>query len=104
MVFVVSAGVKFDAGKRQWSLLPWGALGLVVDVLGYGATKYGAWNWTKVENGRERYFDALCRHLAARRNGEVLDPETQLPHMAHVTCNALFLLSLDTGLDVGAWK
>jgi hypothetical protein len=30
-------GMKFDRGKRRWGILPYLALGKVVDVLTYGA-------------------------------------------------------------------
>lgn len=87
-------GTKYDTGKRIWSLLPWEPLGLVVDVLMSGAKKYSPNNWMKV-NPPERYLDAAMRHLVARLQGEVLDKESGLPHLAHLTCCALFSLWFD---------
>jgi hypothetical protein len=63
----------------------------------YGAAKYGDDNWREVE--AYRYLDALGRHLA-QASGVSLqgepesdsDPESGLLHLAHVACNALFLL------------
>lgn len=92
------AGLKFDGDKPRWTLMMQGlayALGLVVSVLTFGARKYEAHSWRQVENGPERYRDALYRHLAAYEAGEVNDPESGLPHLAHVTTNAMFLLELD---------
>ena len=92
---------KRDAGKRQWTLLLdriegcGNALADVVDVLTFGAQKYAAFSWRKVPDARRRYEDALHRHLDAIRDGQVLDPESGLPHWAHVGCNALFLAELD---------
>ena len=40
-----------------------------------------------------RVHDALMRHLRAHWDGESIDPETGLPHMAHAATNALFLLA-----------
>ncbi len=33
-------GVKYDAGKTDWTLLPWSGLQKIVEVLEYGARKY----------------------------------------------------------------
>ena len=85
-------GRKDDAGKRRWSLLPWNAVAGVVEVLTYGATKYGDHNWRQVDNAGERYFDAALRHLHAWHDGERLDGESGLPHLAHAACCILFLL------------
>lgn len=40
-------GVKWDKGKLEWHLLPFGALVPVVRVLMYGKDKYGEENWKK---------------------------------------------------------
>jgi hypothetical protein len=71
------------------------ALSTVVAVLTFGARKYEADSWRQVESGQERYRDAMYRHLAAYEAGELLDPESGLPHLAHVATNSLFLLELD---------
>lgn len=85
-------GKKNDTGKRRYSLLPSEALATVVDVLGYGAKKYGDYNWRGV-TPHERYYDAAVRHLEAWREGEWLD-ESGLPHLAHAACSILLLLAL----------
>lgn len=95
----MSTGVKHDAGKPRWSLLPWRALAQVVDVLEYGAQKYAVGNWKAVPDAEARYFDAAMRHLIARAQGERLDPESGLPHLAHACANMLFLLWFDGGSD-----
>lgn len=90
--------MKFDGGKGRWSLLMqgcWHALSQVVDVLTFGAKKYSAHSWQQVEGGKERYRDALYRHLNAFESGEINDHESGLPHLAHVATNALFLLELN---------
>lgn len=88
---IPDVGRKDDDGKAPWHLVPWRELSSVVDVIAYGAKKYGEWNWQGVELSRDRYFAALSRHLVAWRMGERVDPESGLPHLAHVACNALFL-------------
>jgi hypothetical protein len=85
-------GRKDDGGKLRWSLLPWLELEAVVAVLEYGARKYAPGNWRNVANGYERYREAIGRHHAAVMKGEAIDPESGLPHLAHLACNCLFAL------------
>lgn len=85
-------GKKFDGGKARWDLLPFKAVSSVVEVLGFGAKKYGDENWRKVENGGDRYFAAALRHLVAHRRGEKIDSDSGLPHLAHAVCCVLFLM------------
>ena|SRR5690554_920511 len=92
------AGLKYDGGKPRWVLLMQGchaALLRVVEMLTFGAKKYRAHSWQEVENGQERYRDALYRHMNAYESGELTDPESGLPHLAHVATNALFMLELE---------
>jgi hypothetical protein len=84
-------GLKFDDGKLDWTLLPFGPLEDVVRVLEFGQRKYDRDNWQLVDDSQRRYMAALFRHLVATLNGEIIDPETGLSHMSHVACNALFL-------------
>ncbi len=84
-------GVKYDAGKPDWSLLPYRELEDVVRVLTYGAKKYPSPdNWKRVDNAKPRYLAAMMRHVTARIRGEMMDPETGLPHLAHAMCCLLF--------------
>ena len=89
-------GVKYDNGKLLWNLLPAAEVEDVVRVLTMGANKYSPDNWKVVPDAVERYYAALLRHLIAWRKGELTDPESGLPHLAHVTCNTLFLQWLTT--------
>lgn len=87
-----SGGRKFDGAKPRLELLPFDALVEVAKVLTVGAAKYGDHNWRLVE--RFRYEGAMLRHYSAIQSGEATDPETGLPHAAHLACNALFILAL----------
>lgn len=98
---VPTVGRKNDAGKRPWDLVPFGAMGVVVDVLAFGAALYGAHNWRYVADPERRYFSAAMRHLVAWQEGERLDPESGLPHLAHAACCVLFLLSTETERAAG---
>lgn len=91
---VMSDFMKFDDNKPRMALVP-ASLGIeVAKVLTYGAKKYKANNWRKVQT-RERYVSALERHLAAYKNGEEVDPESGLLHISHIACNAAFLIELN---------
>lgn len=84
---------KKDGGKALMHLLPWTELARdVVPVLEYGLGKYSEGGWRSVDNARKRYLNAALRHLAAYADGERLDPESGLHHVAHAACSVLFLL------------
>jgi len=85
-------GIKDDAAKLLWSLLPYDALEPIVEVLMVGAKKYSPDNWRRVD--RERYVDALLRHVFAFIRGEALDRDTKLTHLSHAGCCILFLIAL----------
>ena len=87
---LADAVAKDDAGKLRWSLLPWGPLRHVVEVMEFGAKKYGADSWKHVP--AHRYREALLRHAVALASGEEIDGESGKHHAAHVVCNALFML------------
>ena len=88
-------GRKYDAGKRRYDLVPPAALAAVADVLTFGASKYDPENWRKVPDARRRYLAAIMRHVEAHRAGEVNDPESGLPHLAHAVTCAMFIMALD---------
>ena len=91
----MEAGMKFDGGKLDYTLVPWEGMDEVVKVLEFGAKKYARDNWKKVEHANTRYLAAAFRHLIHHNNGEAADPETGISHLAHATCCMLFLLALE---------
>lgn len=86
----LSQGVKDDASKQRYDLLPPEALEGWVKVLTFGANKYADRNW---EKGLlySRVFGAAMRHLWAWWRGEDNDPETGESHLDHATCCVTFL-------------
>jgi hypothetical protein len=87
-----TVGKKDDSDKPMMQLLPLDVLMEVSKVLTVGAHHYGKDNWKIVPEAEDRYTGALLRHLAAWRNGEEKDSETGLSHLAHLACNAVFLV------------
>lgn len=86
-------GHKDDAGKPEFSQVPRGTLIEVARVLTDGAKHYGSDdNWKRVPNPRKRYYDAACRHLDSWWNGELIDPNSGRPHLAHAIADLMFLL------------
>ena len=92
---VRQTGMKFDSNKPRHSLLPKGAVNSVIEVLEFGAKKYSADNWQEVENAKERYYNAAMRHIDLWWNGEKLDSETNVHHLAHAATNLFFLMCFD---------
>lgn len=88
-------GMKFDGGKPRWTLLPWKGAAKVIEVLEFGAHKYAPNSWRTIPDARQRYMDALIRHVVAIQLGEIIDPESGLSHIDHVATNALFLAEFD---------
>ena len=85
---------KADQGKPCPSLCPVSLIEAVTAVRMYGTQKYGdPDNWKQVEP--ERYHQAMLRHILAAWNDPYkIDPESGLPHIAHVATNIGFLLEM----------
>ena len=96
----VATAIKHDAGKTDWSLMPFEAIEEINKVLDFGAKKYNekvpgreGWNWAKGTGlGKSRVLSAIFRHLFAHARGEKLDPESGLSHIAHAGCGIIFIL------------
>ena len=84
-------GIKHDKGKLRLSemLIDFApALEELCKVWEFGANKYGKSNWQQVENAKDRYTNALLRHLFAEKN-DLYDSESEILHAAHIAFNAL---------------
>jgi hypothetical protein len=94
-------GAKGDAGKNRLGLVLGDfadALWMVGQVGTYGAGKYSDHGWRSVPDGIERYTDAMLRHWVKEQTS-IVDPDTGLPHAAHLAWNALARLQkmIDAG-------
>ena len=94
---ILKEGTKYDNGKPPVAefLLDFAPeIMEVAKVWKFGADKYAKSNWKKVENGKERYMNALMRHLLQSET-EPVDPESGMSHLVHVVFNALAVLHFE---------
>lgn len=88
-----SNAIKYDNGKLRWGLMPMWALEPVVRVWEFGANKYGHYGYLDGEGMKwTKISDAAQRHLNSWVQGEELDPESCLPHLAHLIACAIMLM------------
>lgn len=81
--------LRYNEGKVQWSLVDFPSLEPMVRVLEFGMKKYAKDNWKK-HMDLDKILDSTMRHIAALNSGESIDPESGLPHIGHIMCNAMF--------------
>lgn len=85
-------GSKVDAGKPRMDLVLGGFASALIEVAKvgtFGANKYTDDGWKEVPKGKGRYSDAMLRHYAYEKNGELYDDESGLLHASHLAWNAL---------------
>lgn len=95
---------KYDSNKKvRPELLPFKATEEVMKVFSFGAEKYGDFNWLK---GLEfsRLFGAAMRHQMAFWQGQDLDEESGLPHIAHAIASLMMLLEMGSEWDNRPYK
>lgn len=84
--------------KPPLRLIPPTALIYLSRVMGFGASRYGPYNWRKKKVRYSVYIEAAWRHLLQALDGEEIDPESNMPHMAHVmACAGIVLDAKATG-------
>ena len=86
---------KNDKGKPRLFLVSPYLIEAVGHIRTYGTNKYGSKdNWKKVS--KERYQDALMRHLIAyMKDNKGIDKESGYPHLWHVATNINFLIEME---------
>lgn len=88
---------KGEAGakKTPLQLLPPYALAQTALAHAEGARRYGPWNWRTNQVCATTYIGAILRHLTAWQDGEDIDADSGLSHIAKIgaCCNIL----LDAG-------
>lgn len=78
-------GIKHDEEKAPLDLIPPEAIEDEAKAWGFGAKKYGRYNF-RSGIAYTRLIAAALRHLFALLGGEDNDPESGLPHESHVRC------------------
>jgi len=94
----INESKKYDTGKNRMGLMCENfsrALWEVAKVSTFGANKYGVNSWQGLSNPKERYMDALCRHLFQHLQGKRVDDESGLLHLQHCAWNILALLEFE---------
>ena len=93
-VIVNNTFTKHDSGKVLAAAVDPKYIIGTAHVLTFGAKKYERDNW-KLATDKTRIEDALMRHLYAYLAGETTDPETNISHLYHASCNLMFLAHID---------
>lgn len=91
---------KGDAGKQkpQLQLIPPVFNIAVAGALALGAEKYGVANWRNNNVQAMTYIGAMRRHIDAYLDGQDIDPESGVSHLAHVAaCCAITLDAAASG-------
>ena len=88
--------MKYDNDKPKLQLIPTHALNEAARVFAFGAEKYGENNLRLDidKYGWTRHYGSIQRHLAAWNDGEDIDPESGLPHLAHAMTQLMILLQV----------
>jgi hypothetical protein len=84
------SAIKYDSQKPRMDLLPLDVLEGVAEVLQFGATKYGDYNFAKGMK-YSRLLAATLRHISSFQRGEDIDKESGLLHLNHAICSLIFL-------------
>lgn len=88
-------GLRYNSGKNRLDLIPCSLIDGVGRVLTFGAQKYAPDNWRKFNQQQVREcIGSAMRHIEQYRQGNWLDPESGLPHLAHAATNLGFILEL----------
>lgn len=93
-----TGAIKYDGGKAcTWrglvAYFP-RAANAVAEISTFGAKKYAWAGWENVDDGINRYSDAMMRHIFKEGAGEEIDPDSGLLHAAHTAWGAMARLEL----------
>ena len=85
---------KAAEGKKKTplELLPPEFNKQVAQALAVGADKYGPWNWRKNGVSVSTYIGAMRRHLDSWMDGNDLDKESKVSHLAHIAATCAVLI------------
>jgi hypothetical protein len=84
-------GLRYDAGKLRYDLIPAIVEKELAKVLTKGAEKYAPRNWEKGMPW-SKVIASAERHFSEMKLGNDYDEETGLLHVSHLLCNIAFLV------------
>ena len=87
-------GKKLDNGRVALELVPPEHVKNVASVLQavIDSGKYERNDWRKGDCPEwSRVMSSILRHLASFQEGDEMDPDTNLPHLWHASCQLMFL-------------
>ena len=88
----ITPAKKNDSGKPDMTLITYPMLEPAAKVLEFGSKKYARWNFRNPNPGFEqRLVAAILRHMLQHTNGEELDAESGLPHLAHALASLMMI-------------
>ncbi len=95
---IAIGGIKYDGGKSKvfqgaLDYFP-RALEAVADISAFGASKYAWKGWESVDDGWNRYSNAMVRHITKESYEGSRDADSGLLHAAHCAWNALARLEM----------
>lgn len=93
---------KTRIGKTKPSLvsvIPTASFLHLGQVMQLGANKYGPFNWRVKPVPADVYVDAAMRHLLSWFDGEDVDEESGMSHLAHMmACGAILIDAMENGM------
>lgn len=94
---VVDPKKKHGDLKDPLHLLPPAFLRQVAHALKHGADKYGEFNWRAegIKLQMQTYSSAILRHIVSIMDGEWLDKESNMPHLAHIAASVAIVLDAE---------
>ena len=95
-----STGGQKEIKLEQYSLIPVVPLREIARVYGHGASKYAPNNW-RLGYPFAWTLDSLGRHIESFKEGEDINPETGIHHLAHAAfhLNSLMDWTLTPGYE-----
>jgi hypothetical protein len=81
--------------KINFSTVPAVSQLYIAAAMDFGAIKYGWHNWRTIAIDEHVYTAALERHLNAIKAGEYIDPESGLPHWAHIAAGCCIVMDAE---------
>jgi hypothetical protein len=81
--------------KLPMHLVPGSAKAYLTMAFMEGALKYGKYNWRVAGVRASIYLDAMERHMEKYKNGEDIDKDTKVPHLASIMACCAIILDAD---------